>query len=54
MPDHPVPSAALPLSRQAMTDIALRALEIARQRGATDAEVEVSAAVGQSVTVRRG
>jgi len=54
MPDHPVPSAALPLSRQAMADIALRALEIARERGATDAEVEVSAAVGQSVTVRRG
>lgn len=54
MPDHPVPSAALPLSRQAMADVALRSLEVARERGASDAEVEVSAAVGQSVTVRRG
>ena len=54
MPDHPVPSAALPLSRDAMADVARRALAIARERGASDAEVEVSAAVGQSVTVRRG
>jgi PmbA protein len=54
MPDHPVPSAALPLSREAMADVARRSLEVARARGASDAEVEVSAAVGQSVTVRRG
>src|ERR1700682_2689977 len=54
MPDHPVQSAALPLSRQSMADVARRWLEVARARGATDAEVEVSAAVGQSVTVRRG
>src|SRR3982075_977364 len=54
MPDHPVQSAALPLSRQSMADVACRSLEVARQRGASDAEVEVSAAVGQSVTVRRG
>jgi PmbA protein len=54
MPDLPVPSAALPLSRDAMADVARRSLEIARQRGASDAEVEVSAAVGQAVTVRRG
>jgi PmbA protein len=53
MPDHPVASSALPLSRDAMADVARRALDIARQRGAADAEVEVSAAVGQSVTVRR-
>ena len=53
MPDHPLPSTALPLTRKAMGDVALRALDIARQRGASDAEVEVSAAVGQSVTVRR-
>jgi PmbA protein len=35
-------------------EVARRALEVARERGASDAEVEVSAAVGQSVTVRRG
>lgn len=54
MPDHPVPSAALPLSREAMAAVAHRALEVAKSRGASDAEVEVSAAVGQGVTVRRG
>ena len=54
MPDHPVASAALPLDQAAMADVARHSLDIARQRGASDAEVEVSAAVGQSVTVRRG
>src|SRR5260221_12030980 len=54
MPDHPVASAPLPLSGSAMKAAALRALEVARARGASDAEVEVSGAVGQSVTVRRG
>jgi PmbA protein len=54
MPDHPVASAPLPLSGSAMKVAALRALDIARARGASDAEVEVSGAVGQSVTVRRG
>jgi len=54
MPDHPIPSAALPLSRESMGQVARRALEAARNLGASDAEVEVSAAVGQSVTVRRG
>jgi PmbA protein len=52
MPDHAV--ASLPLSRESMADVARRSLEIAKNRGASDAEVEVSAAVGQSVTVRRG
>ncbi|HYC36353.1 MAG TPA: metalloprotease PmbA [Usitatibacter sp.] len=37
-----------------MGDVARRAIEIARARGASDSEVEISAAVGQSVTVRRG
>jgi PmbA protein len=54
MPDHPIASAALPLAREAMEQVARRSLEIAQQKGASDAEVEVSAAVGQSVTVRRG
>ena len=54
MPDLPVPSAALPLSRSAMVDVALRSLEVAKRLGASDAEVEISAAIGQSVTVRRG
>jgi PmbA protein len=54
MPDHPVPSAALPLSREAMAEVARHALDVATRRGASDAEVEVSAAVGQAVTVRRG
>lgn len=54
MPDLPVAAAALPLAREAMAEVALRALEHARAKGASDAEIEVSAAVGQSVTVRRG
>jgi PmbA protein len=54
MPDHPVASAQLPLSGSAMTEAARRALDAAKRHGATDAEVEVSAAVGQSVSVRRG
>src|SRR5260221_10781964 len=54
MPDASVPSTALPLSRDAMSDVARRALATARRLGASDAEIEVSAAVGQSVTVRRG
>ena len=54
MPDHPVVTSALPLSREGMADVARRALEAAKSRGASDAEIEVSAAVGQSVTVRRG
>ena len=54
MPDHPVASASLPLSSAAMAEAAQRSLEAARRHGATDAEVEVSAAMGQSVTVRRG
>jgi PmbA protein len=37
-----------------MSDIAKRALQAALRLGASDAEVEVSAAVGQGVTVRRG
>ncbi|MBC8023067.1 MAG: metalloprotease PmbA, partial [Burkholderiales bacterium] len=52
MPDHPI--ATLPLSRDAMSDVARRAIEFAARRGASGSEVEVSAAVGQSVTVRRG
>ena len=54
MPDLPVPNAGLPLTRDAMADVARRALAVATARGASAAEVEVSAAVGQSVTVRRG
>jgi PmbA protein len=52
MPDHPI--ATLPLTSGSMADIARRALEFAKKRGASDAEVEVSAAIGQSVTVRHG
>ncbi len=37
-----------------MGELARSAVALARARGASDAEVEVSAAVGQSVTVRRG
>jgi PmbA protein len=54
MPDLPIAAAELPLKREAMAQVARRSLEVARARGASDAEVEVSAAVGQSVTVRRG
>src|SRR6185369_75802 len=54
MPDSHIPSASLPLSREAMAVIARRSLELAQSRGATHAEAEISAAVGQSVTVRQG
>jgi len=37
-----------------MVEAARRSLELATARGATDAEVEISAALGQSVSVRRG
>jgi len=37
-----------------MSRAALASLDAAKARGASDADVEVSAAVGQSVTVRRG
>jgi PmbA protein len=51
MPDHPI--ATLPLTRDAMSGVARRAIVHATSRGASGSEVEVSAAVGQSVTVRR-
>jgi PmbA protein len=54
MPDTPTASTTLPLSREAMERIAEQALATARRLGASDAEIEVSAAVGQGVTVRRG
>jgi PmbA protein len=53
MPDLPV-APALPLDHAALEAAALRALELARSRGASDAEAESSASVGQSVTVRLG
>src|SRR5207248_620551 len=56
-PVYPMPDTAvvaLPLSRGTMGEVARAAVAFARARGASDAEVEVSAAVGQSVTVRRG
>ncbi|MFZ3321651.1 MAG: metalloprotease PmbA [Usitatibacter sp.] len=52
MPDHPV--ASLPLAHDAMADVARHSLDHALKRGASNAEVEVSAAVGQAITVRRG
>jgi PmbA protein len=54
MPDTPVSPNPLPVSRNAMAEVASLALEMARERGASDAEIEVSAALGQSVTVRQG
>jgi len=54
MPDTLPEAPALPLARETMNAIAGRALEAARHLGAADAEVEVSAAIGQSVSVRRG
>jgi PmbA protein len=52
LPDHPI--SRLPLTRDAMSDVARRAIDLAQRRGATGSEVEVSAAVGESVTVRHG
>lgn len=53
MPDTPA-APALPLDRPALESAALRALDLARDLGASDAEAECSASVGQSVTVRLG
>ncbi len=53
MPDLPV-APALPLDHASLEAAALRALDLARGRGASDAEAETSASVGQSVTVRLG
>jgi PmbA protein len=53
MPDLPV-APVLPLDHASLEAAALRALELARGRGASDAEAETSASVGQSVTVRLG
>ncbi|HQW38906.1 MAG TPA: DNA gyrase modulator, partial [Usitatibacteraceae bacterium] len=53
MPDTPA-APALPLDRPALESAALRALDLARGLGASDAEAECSASVGQSVTVRLG
>jgi PmbA protein len=52
MPDTPVASASIPVSRDALTAAAHAALALAKARGASAAEVESSASVGQSVTVR--
>lgn len=53
MPDTPA-APALPLDRPALESATLRALDLARGLGASDAEAECSASVGQSVTVRLG
>jgi len=53
MPDTPA-APALPLDRPALESAAQRALDLARGLGASDAEAECSASVGQSVTVRLG
>jgi PmbA protein len=53
MPDISV-ATPLPLEREALQSAALRALELAREKGASDADAEASASVGQSVTVRLG
>lgn len=52
MPDSS--TASLPLDRVSLESAALRAVEFCRAKGASDAEVEASASVGQSVTVRLG
>ena len=53
MPDHPdLPPCRSRATRWPMSP--RRALDHASKRGASNAEVEVSAAVGQSITVRRG
>ena len=52
MPD--TATASLPLDRASLESAALRAIEFSRAKGASDAEAEASASVGQSVTVRLG
>ncbi len=52
MPD--TATASLPLDRASLESAALRAIECSRAKGASDAEAEASASVGQSVTVRLG
>lgn len=53
MPDTTA-ATALPLDRPALESTARRVLDLARARGASDADVEASASVGQSVNVRLG
>ena len=52
MPDSA--TTALPLDRASLESAALRAIAFSRAKGASDAEAEASASVGQSVTVRLG
>ena len=52
MPDIPSAPAALPLNHASLESTAMRAVELARARGASASEAEASVSVGQSVTVR--
>jgi len=49
-----VPDQHFSYSRQQLSDLAARALDLARAAGATAAETEVSEGFGQSVSVRKG
>ena len=54
MPDSLPERERLPVNRDDMAGLATLALAHAKAQGASDADVEVSASVGQSVTVRLG
>ena len=54
MPPAPPKDSHFPVSTAALERIALSIVDVARDVGATSAETEVSQAVGQSVTVRKG
>jgi PmbA protein len=51
---HPAQGTHFPVSTQTLERVAQAVLDAARKGGATAAETEVSQAVGQSVTVRKG
>ena len=54
VPDLTMPSSRFSYASEQLRDIASSILDYAKSRGATAAEAEVSEAVGQTVTVRRG
>jgi len=54
LPPMTVPATRFPLAYSALTGVAAELLAHARANGATAAEAEISQAIGQSVTVRKG
>ena len=54
MPDDAAAGTHFPVTRETLERVAAAVLDVARKGGATAAETEVSQAIGQSVSVRKG